>query len=441
MSKPYVALVGRPNTGKSTLFNKIAGQKISIVENTPGVTRDRIISEAEWCSNTFYIIDTGGIEPERAEIIPIQMRRQAELAMDMADVIILVCDGKEGPTATDKEIAAMIRKRGANCILAVNKIDNWDNVYYASSFYELNLGDPVAVSAEHSIGLGDLLDEVVARFPKEKLGEEKDHRHKIAVVGKPNAGKSTLVNTLIGENRVIVSEIAGTTRDAIDTQFTYEDETYLIIDTAGIKKKNKSYSSIDFYASVRAAKAIDRADICLLMIDAKEGVTDQDAKIAGMIKEAQKAVVIVINKWDLVEKETNTMTQMEKDVRKKLYFINYAPVVFISALNKSRMPKLMAQVKAVLSEYAKRITTGLLNDAVGDAVMMHSAPVKNGKNFKIYYASQPGVCPPTIVFSVNDKKLVTDAYTRYLEGRLRVAFGFTGSPIQIIYKNKSDKNA
>lgn len=440
MSKPYVALVGRPNTGKSTLFNRLAGHKISIVEDTPGVTRDRIISEAEWCGNSFYVIDTGGIEPERAEIIPIQMRRQAELAMDMADVIILVCDGKEGPTATDKEIAGMIRKGGTKCIIAVNKVDSWDNAYLAANFYELNLGDPFAISAEHSVGVGELLDEIVALFPQEKMHQEKDHDHKIAVVGKPNAGKSTLINTILGENRVIVSEIAGTTRDAIDTQFTYDGEEYLIIDTAGIKKKNKAYSSIDFYASVRAAKAIDRADICLLMIDAKEGVTDQDAKIAGMIKDAMKAVIIVINKWDLIEKETNTMIGMEKDVLKKLYFVDYAPVVFISAINGNRTQKLMSQIKEVLKEYEKRITTGLLNAAVGDAASMHSAPVKGGKNFKIYYASQPGVCPPTIVFSVNDKKLVTDAYTRYLEGRMRSAFGFKGSPIQIIYKNRSDKN-
>ncbi len=440
MTKPYVALVGRPNTGKSTLFNRIAGKKISIVEDTPGVTRDRVTASAQWNSKSFYIIDTGGIEPENKDTIPQQMRRQAQFAMDMADVIIFVCDGKEGPTASDKEIAAMIRKSGVKCILAVNKIDNWENAYLAYSFYDLGLADPIPISAEHSIGVADMLDEAVSLFDEKQDENSDDEACKIAVVGKPNAGKSTLINTLLGENRLIVSEIAGTTRDAVDTKFTFENENYLIIDTAGIKKKNKAYSSIDYYASVRALRAIERSDICLLMIDAKEGVTDQDAKIAGMIKDAMKAVIIIINKWDLIDKETNTMHDMEKEIKKRLYFIDYAPVLFMSALNASRTHKLMPEVRKAMSEYTKRISTGLLNDAVGDAVLMHSPPSKKGKQLKIYYVSQPAVAPPTFVFSVNDKQLITNAYTKYLEGRMREAFGFKASPLNLIYKNRSEKN-
>ena len=439
MNKPYIALVGRPNTGKSTLFNRLAGQRISIVEDTPGVTRDRIVTESSWCGNAFYIIDTGGIEPENDDIILTQMRRQAEIAMDMADVIVFIADARQGMTAADREIATMIRKSGRPCVLAVNKIDDWNNSYQAYDFYDLGLGDPLPLSAEHGLGLGDVLDEVVAKFPEEKKGEENAEGYKIAVVGKPNAGKSTLINHLLGEERVIVSEVAGTTRDAIDTIFSYEGEDYVLIDTAGIRRKNKTYSAIDHYALVRATRAIERSDICLLMIDGTQGVTEQDVKIAGMISEAYRAVLILINKWDLVEKETNTMAQMEKDIRKKLHFIDYAPILFLSALGGSRTEKLMPAVQQVIRQYEKRVTTGLLNEVVGDAVLMNSTPSKAGKHLKIYYASQVSAKPPAIVLFVNDDSLTSRPYTRYLEGRLRAACGFDGTPLKIIYRNKSEK--
>ncbi len=438
MEKPYVALVGRPNTGKSTLFNKLAGGKISIVEDTPGVTRDRIIAETEWCSSAFYIIDTGGIEPENDDIIITQMRRQAEIAMDMADVIVYIADGRDGITAADREICDKIRKSRKKCILAVNKIDDWNIEHLSFEFYELSLGEPYPISAEHGLGIGELLDEVVKNFPIEKQNIKQDDSIKIAIVGKPNVGKSSLVNSLIGEQRVIVSNVAGTTRDAIDTPFCYNEKDYVLIDTAGIKRKNKSYSSIDFYSSVRAMKAIERCDIVIMMIDAFEGVTEQDVKIAGIVKEAKKALVIVMNKWDLVQKETNTMNKIEKEVKNKMYFVDYAPVLFLSAIDGNRLSILMPQVEKVMTEYAKRISTGLLNEVMAEAVRMNNAPAKNGKFLKIYYVSQPAVKPPTVVLFVNDMTLATVQYTKYIEGKLRKAFGFEGSPINIIYRNRKN---
>ena len=440
MTKPYIALVGRPNTGKSTLFNRLAGRRIAIVEDTPGVTRDRIIAEGEWLDNSFYIIDTGGIEPDSDDVILSQMRSQANLAMDMADVIIFVVDGREGVTADDSEIATMIRKFNKGVILAVNKLDEYSQFENKYEFYELGLGEPYVISAEHGNGVGDLLDRAVELFPEEKKAVTAEDKRKIAVVGKPNAGKSTLVNTLLGEERVIVSDIAGTTRDAIDTEFSYNGREYLLIDTAGIKKKAKSDSAIDYYSSVRALKAIDRSDVCLLLIDGVAGVTDHDVKIAGMIKEAYKAMIIVVNKWDLVEKDTNTMSRMKKEILRKLHFVDYAPVEFISALNNDRVGKLMPIVEEVLENYACRINTGLLNDAVGDAVMITSPPIKKGKQLRFFYSSQPAPCPPTFVMFVNDDSLVSVQYEKYLEGRLRTAFGFKGTPIKFIYRNKSDKN-
>ncbi|MBO4360853.1 MAG: ribosome biogenesis GTPase Der [Eubacteriaceae bacterium] len=439
MTKPYIALVGRPNTGKSTLFNRLAGRRIAIVEDTPGVTRDRIIAEGEWLDNAFFIIDTGGIEPDSDDVILSQMRSQANLAMDMADVIIFVADGREGVTADDREIATMIRKFNKGVILAVNKLDDYSQFDSKYEFYELGLGEPYVISAEHGNGVGDLLDRAVELFPEEKKVSESDNRRKIAVVGKPNAGKSTLVNTLLGEERVIVSDIAGTTRDAIDTEFSYNGEEYLLIDTAGIRKKTKSDSAIDYYSSVRALKAIERSDVCLLLIDGSVGVTEHDIKIAGMIKEAFKAMIIVVNKWDLVEKDTNTMSNMKKEILKRLHFVDWAPVEFISALTNSRVGRLMPIVEEVLENYSMRINTGLLNDAVGDAVMITSPPIKKGRQLRFYYTSQPAVCPPTFVMFVNDDTLVSVQYEKYLEGRLRTAFGFKGTPIKFIYRNKSEK--
>lgn len=440
MSKPYVALVGRPNTGKSTLFNKLAGRRISIVEDTPGVTRDRIIAESSWCGNSFYIIDTGGIEPESTDIIISQMRRQAQIAMEMADVIVFIVDAKDGITAADSEIASMIRKSKAKFVLAVNKIDNWENNYLAYDFYNLGLNEPIAISAEHGLGVGDLLDEIVKLFPEEKKGIESEEKYKIAVVGKPNAGKSTLVNTLLGENRVIVSDIAGTTRDAIDTIFKYEDEEYVLIDTAGIKKKAKNDLPIDYYSALRAVRAIERSDICIFMIDAVIGVTEQDTKIAGMIDDANKAILIVVNKWDLVDKQTNTMVEMQQDIRKKLHFVDHAPILFLSAIDGKRTQKLMPAVKGVISQYEKRVTTGLLNEVIGNAVTMNMTPSKSGKHLKIYYVSQVGIKPPAFLLFVNDETLVTKPYSRYLEGKLRNAFGFEGTPIKILYRNKENKD-
>ena len=440
MSKPYVALVGRPNTGKSTFFNKLVGGRVSIVEDTPGVTRDRIILETSWCGNAFYLIDTGGIEPENNDIILMQMRRQAYLAMDMADVIVFITDAKQGITGADKEIADMIRKSNKKCILVVNKIDDWNNVYQTYDFYDLSLGVPMPLSAEHGLGFGDILDEIVENFPEDKANQEEDTLTKIAIVGKPNAGKSTLVNTLLGEERVIVSNIAGTTRDAIDTYFDYNDEKYMLIDTAGIKKKNKNYDAIEHYATVRAMKAIDRSDVCVLMIDCVEGVTEQDVKVAGLIQDAYKAVVIVMNKWDLVAKETNTMAQLKKDVLNKLYFLDYAQVLFLSAIDGKRTEKLMPIILDAVKEYQKRVTTGLLNDVIGQATVMTPAPSKKGRFLKIYYASQPMTMPPTIILSVNDSSLANEQYTRYLKNRLRDAFSFAGSPIKIIYRTKPKKD-
>ncbi|MBE6038693.1 MAG: ribosome biogenesis GTPase Der [Anaerofustis stercorihominis] len=439
MSKAYVALVGRPNTGKSTLFNRLAGSRISIVENTPGVTRDRIISEAQWLDSSFYLIDTGGIEPENEDIILIQMRRQAELAMEMADVIVLICDGRHGIHPADRDIAEMIRKSNTPCVVAVNKIDDYDSFAAAYEFYELGLGEPISISAEHGRGLGDLLDEVIANFPDEKVQQELDNRSKIAVIGKPNAGKSTLVNTLLGEERVIVSNIAGTTRDAIDTLFDYEDMKFTLIDTAGIKKKKRSYDNIEYYSNLRAMQAIERSDICLLMIDASIPITEQDVKVAAMAHEANKAIVIVMNKWDLVAKETNTMNEIQKQVRSKLHFIDHAPIVFLSAIDGKRTEKLMPKVIEVLSEYEKRVNTGLVNEVIANAISMNTTPSKGGKHMKVFYASQVQAKPPTFALFVNDPELATPSYNRYIVGKLRDAFGFNGCPIKLVYRARNNK--
>jgi GTP-binding protein len=440
MAKPVVAVVGRPNVGKSTLFNKIAGARISIVEDTPGVTRDRIYAECEWVGKQFTLIDTGGIEPYSSDIILLQMRRQAQLAIDTADVIVLLVDGREGMTASDLEVANMIRKSNRPVVLAVNKIENKElekNIY---EFYNLGIGDPMAISAEQGLGLGDFLDKIVESFDISYSNQEEDTRLKIAVLGKPNAGKSSIVNRLLGEDRVIVSDVAGTTRDAIDSTFKYFGEEYILIDTAGLRRKSKIYDDIERYSIVRAVAAVERADICLIVVDANFGVSEQDAKIAGIAHNRGKASVIVVNKWDIYDKDQGSMKKFEKDVRSTLSFMPYAPIIFISALTGQRINKVMETVVLVSNEYSKRITTGTLNEVVGEAVLMNQPPSDKGRRLKIYYATQGAVKPPTFIIFVNDKSLMHFSYERYLENQIRNAFGFIGTPVRMIAREKKDKS-
>jgi len=437
MGKPIVAIVGRPNVGKSTLFNKISGKRIAIVEDSPGVTRDRIYIETEWLNHQFHLIDTGGIEPKSKEIIPEQMKRQAELAIETANVIVFLLDGREGLTANDREIANMLRKSGKPILLVLNKVDTRDSSPFYYEFFELGLGEPVEISSALGLNIGNLLDEIVALFPK---GDDEDYGEdvvKVAVIGKPNVGKSSLVNKILGEERVIVSEIAGTTRDAIDTPFILGDDHYVLIDTAGIRRKSKVYDNIERYSVIRSVTAVERADVCLLLIDAMEGVTEQDKKIAGYSHEAGKALVIVINKWDLVEKDTKTMNTFIKDIRNELSFCYYAPILFISALTGQRTNKILETVKAVANQNAMRLKTGVLNEIIGEAVLLNQPPSDKGKKLKIYYGTQGGVKPPTFILFVNDKKLAHFSYIRYLTNKIRENFGFEGSPIRFILKEKA----
>lgn len=438
MSQPIVAIVGRPNVGKSTLFNKIVQKRISIVENSPGVTRDRIYGQAEWAGKEFSVIDTGGIEPYTDDEMLVLMRRQAQLAIDTADVIIFIADAKSGLTANDYEISAMIRKTSTPYILAVNKVDGYEKQSLIYEFYNLNLGEPFAISAEHSLGIGDLLDEVISKFKSTEMSEEKEKRCRIAVAGRPNVGKSTLINCLLGEERVIVSNIPGTTRDAIDTDFDYEDQKYTLIDTAGLRRKNKIYENIERYSTIRSIKAIEESDLCLLMLDATQEIGDQDLKIAGLIEDRAKAVIIVVNKWDAIEKETNTMKKLTDEIKRRFHFIDYAPVLFISALNKSRTDKLMPQIQKILIEYDKKISTGLLNSMVAEALLTHQPPSKNGKRLKIYYATQTGTHPPSFTFFVNDVTLIQTSYRKYLLNRLREAFEYEGVPILLKFKSRGE---
>ncbi len=439
MSKPIVAVVGRPNVGKSTFFNKIVGRRVSIVEDTPGVTRDRIYAEAEWRGIHFALIDTGGIDANTKDVILSQMREQAEIAMDMADVILFIVDGKDGLTASDREVANMLMRTGKKVVLLVNKIDNPGLPEDFYDFYELGLGEPIPVSAVNMLNLGDVLDIVVDNFPKVEE-EEEDESVKIAVVGKPNVGKSSLINALLGENRVIVSEIAGTTRDSIDTPFVKGDDKYVLIDTAGIRRKSKVSEHIERYSVIRAIAAIERCDVCLLMIDATEGVTDQDKKIAGIAHEAGKGMIIVVNKWDLVEKETNTMKEFQKDMAQELQFMSYAPSVFISAVTKQRLTNVIDMAKVVAEKRAMRIPTGQLNSLIIDAVMMNPTPSDKGKHLKIYYATQVGVKPPLFSFQVNKRDLMHFSYARYLENKIRAAFGFEGTSIKFVFREKGEKD-
>ncbi len=438
MSKPIVAVVGRPNVGKSTFFNKVVGQRVSIVEDTPGVTRDRIYAEAEWCGVNFALIDTGGIEPNSEEVIPSQMREQAEIAMDMADVILFIVDGKDGLTASDRDVATILMHTRKEVILVVNKVDSQaqnDSIY---DFYELGLGEPIPISSTNMLGLGDLLDLVVESFEVNEKDEEEDIT-KIAVIGKPNVGKSSLINTLLGENRVIVSPIAGTTRDSIDTPFEKDGEKYILIDTAGIRRRNKINEVIEKYSIVRAIAAIERCDVCVLMISGEEGISEQDKKIAGIAHEAGKGIVVVINKWDLVEKETNTMKKYKERIKAEFPFMSYAPSIFISVKEKQRINQVIEMSKYVAEKRALRVPTGQLNSLIADAVMMKQPPADKGRRLKIYYGTQVGVKPPLFSFQINDRELLHFSYSRYLENRIREAYGFEGTSIKFVFREKRDK--
>lgn len=440
MSKPIVALVGRPNVGKSTLFNKIIGKRLAIVEDTPGVTRDRIYAETDWENYKFSLIDTGGIEPKTGDVILKEMRNQAQLAIEAADVVVFVVDGKAGVTANDIEIGNILRRSSKPVIIACNKLDNprsdKQNLY---EFYNLGLGEPVMISAVNMMGLGDLLEEVTKNFKDIDTSDADDESVKIALIGKPNVGKSSITNAILGENRSIVSDIPGTTRDAIDTPFKYNGEEYMIIDTAGMRRKSKVEEEIERYSVLRAVAAVERADVCLIVIDANEGVTDQDAKIAGIAHESGKACIIVVNKWDTIEKDTYTINTFEADVRRNLAYLSYAPIVFVSAKTGQRLTKLIELSKTVANNNAMRVTTGMLNDVVSECIAMHQPPSDKGRVLKVYYGSQVSVKPPTFVLFVNDTKLMHYSYMRYIENNIRKAFGFTGTPIKMIARGKKDK--
>lgn len=440
--KPLVAVVGRPNVGKSTFFNKIAGQRIAIVEDVPGVTRDRVCADCEWLNHRFTLIDTGGIDPRSTDPLRVQMRHQAEIAMDMADVILFFVDGKQGLTADDEDVANMLRRAKAPVLLVVNKLDSpamLDNRY---DFYALGMGDPIAISSVNMLGLGDLLDEVVRHFPAQpEETDDEDAPINIAVVGRPNVGKSTLVNRLLGQERVMVSDIPGTTRDAIDAPFEVDGRRYNLIDTAGIRRKRAiEENSLERYSVVRSLAAIRRCDVALIVIDANDGVTEQDSKIAGVVESEGKAAIIVVNKWDAIEKDTSTMEAMRKKVISDLKFMAWAPVVFLSALTGSRVQKLMTAVDDAYAQTCKRVTTGVLNDVLADAQLAQQTPMTGGRRLKIYYGTQQSTQPPTFILFVNDEELMHFAYERYLENQFRKSFGFEGTPIRFILREKKKED-
>ena len=440
--KPLVAVVGRPNVGKSTFFNKIAGQCIAIVEDVPGVTRDRVCADCEWLNHRFTLIDTGGIDPRSTDPLRVQMRHQAEIAMDMADVILFFVDGKQGLTADDEDVANMLRRAKAPVLLVVNKLDSpamLDNRY---DFYALGMGDPIAISSVNMMGLGDLLDEVVHHFPAQpEETDDEDAPINIAVVGRPNVGKSTLVNRLLGQERVMVSDIPGTTRDAIDAPFEVDGRRYNLIDTAGIRRKRAiEENSLERYSVVRSLAAIRRCDVALIVIDANDGVTEQDSKIAGVVESEGKAAIIVVNKWDAIEKDTSTMESMRKKVISDLKFMAWAPVVFLSALTGSRVQKLMTAVDDAYAQTCKRVTTGVLNDVLADAQLAQQTPMTGGRRLKIYYGTQQSTQPPTFILFVNDEELMHFAYERYLENQFRKSFGFEGTPIRFILREKKKED-
>ena len=438
MSKPIIAIVGRPNVGKSMLFNKIIGRRLSIVEDTPGVTRDRIYGESDWQGRKFTLIDTGGIEPRTDNQILAFMRSQAQIAIDNATVIVFLCDIKTGMTASDQEVASMLQRCGKPVILAVNKVDQGrsPDIY---EFYNLGLGDPIAVSAVHGHGTGDLLDACLQYFPPEDEEEEDSDVIQVAIIGKPNVGKSSLTNRILGQQRVIVSNVAGTTRDAIDSYFENETGKYVFIDTAGMRKKSKVDDNIEKYSVLRATMAIERSDVCLIMIDATEGVTEQDTKVAGLAHEAGKACIIVVNKWDLVEKDGKTMDKMREDIRRDLSYMTYAPILFISAATGQRVPRLFELINYVHSQACTRITTGMLNNVLEDAQTRVQPPTDKGKRLKIYYMTQVGVCPPHFVIFCNDRQLFHFSYQRYIENCIRNVFGLEGTPIILSIRQKGDK--
>ena len=440
MAKPLVAIVGKPNVGKSTFFNYVIGQRISIVEDTPGVTRDRVYADTNWRGRDFTLIDTGGIEPESDDVIISQMRTQANIAMNIADVILFITDIRQGVTADDKDIALMLKKSNKPIILVCNKADNFgktaDDIY---EFYNLGLGEPYPLSATNALGIGDILDAVYEYFPKEDNTNDDDEIIKIAVIGKPNVGKSSLINKILGEDRVIVSDIAGTTRDAIDSYFENEFGKYVFIDTAGLRRKSKIKESIEKFSIMRTLLAIERSDVCLMMIDAKEGVTDQDAKIAGEAHEAGKGIILVINKWDEVEKENGTCEKFKKDVYNKLSYLTYAPILFISAKTGQRVGKLYEMINLVANQNAMRVSTSMLNQVLNEAIAIVQPPSDKGKRLKIFYMTQASTKPPTFVVFVNNKDLFHFSYERYLVNQIRKEFGMQGTPIRIIVREKSEK--
>lgn len=442
MAKPLVAVVGRPNVGKSTLFNKLAGKRIAIVEDTPGVTRDRIYADATWLNHNFTLIDTGGIEPESEDILLVQMRRQAELAMEMADVIVFMVDSKDGVHPADYEVAGMLRKTKKPIVLAVNKIDvpaQQENLY---DFYNLAIGEPIAVSAGQALGIGDLLDEIVKHFPDPEEIAVEEGVIQIAVVGKPNVGKSSLVNAILGHNRAIVSDIAGTTRDAIDTPFSRNGRDYVIIDTAGIRRKRAIVDeTVERYSVIRSLAAVRRCDVCLIVVDAEQGISEQDVKIAGYCHEEGKACVVVVNKWDVIEKDTYTMLSFKKDIERDLAFMSYVPQIYISAKSGQRVHKVLELVNSVFAQTCMRISTGRLNDIVSEAITANEPPSDKGRRLKIYYATQVDIKPPTFVLFVNDPDIMHFSYKRYLENYLRKTFALEGTPIRMFVRKRSESEA
>ncbi|MBE5878382.1 MAG: ribosome biogenesis GTPase Der [Lachnospiraceae bacterium] len=437
--KPIVAVVGRPNVGKSTLFNCLAGERISIVKDTPGITRDRIYADIQWLDKNFTMIDTGGIEPDSNDIILSQMREQAEIAILTADVIIFLVDVKQGLVDADAKVADMLRRSKKPVLLVVNKVDSFEK-YMADvyEFYNLGIGDPIPISAANRLGLGDMLDKVMEYFPEDAFTDEEDERPKVAIVGKPNVGKSSIINKLVGENRLIVSDIAGTTRDAVDTNVTFNGKEYVLIDTAGVRRKNKIKEDLEHYMIVRTVSAVERADVVVLVIDATEGVTDQDAKIAGIAHDRGKAIIIAVNKWDAIEKDDKTTKKFTENIRDMLAFMSYAEIMFISAKTGQRMIKLYEMIDVVMENHALRVATGVLNEIMTEAVAMQQPPTDKGKRLKLFYITQVAVKPPTFVIFVNDKELMHFSYTRYIENRIRDAFGFRGTPLHFIIRERKD---
>lgn len=438
MSKPVVAIVGRPNVGKSTLFNMIAGERISIVQDTPGVTRDRIYADVSWLNYSFTIMDTGGIEPTTKNQMLKNMREQALMAIEMADVVMFVVDVRQGVTDADFNVADMLRRAKKKVVLVVNKVDNFEkympDVY---EFYNLGIGEPYPVSSTSKLGVGDMLDEVTALFAQD-TDDDEDERARIAIVGKPNVGKSSIINKILGENRVIVSDIAGTTRDAVDTSVKWQDKEYVFIDTAGLRRKNKIKEEIERYSILRTVSAVERADVVVLIIDATEGVTEQDAKIAGIAHDRGRGMIIAVNKWDAVEKDNNSVKEYTKKIRNTLSFMQYADIIFISAKTGQRIPKLFDIIEVVIQNHSLRIATGVLNEILAEAVALQQPPSDRGRRLKIYYMTQVSVKPPTFVIFVNDKKLMHFSYTRYIENKIREAFGFLGTPLKFIIREKKN---